>query len=102
LTTLYINFSVLLTSPTHATKAKSFDSAITILDDLTKILKTTKDSEAIYRALVAAGTLLSLGDEVQEAAKSIYDLPGAVDSALKKAKEPRIQGVVKEIRALLA
>ena len=102
MTTLYINFSVLLTSSSHANDAKSADAAITILDDLTIVLKTTKDSEAIYRALVAAGTLLGLGEEVKEAAKSIYDLPGAADSALKKASEPRIQGVVKEIKALLA
>ena len=47
------------------------------------------------------GTLLTLGEEVQEAAKEIYNLPAAVGKAEKAVKEPRVRGVVAEIRALL-
>ncbi len=55
LTTLYINYSVLLMSENNA------DRALSLLDDLSKILNTATDSEAVYRALVATGTLLCLG-----------------------------------------
>ena len=101
ITTLYINYAVLVTSSSHKDLPSSLDRSLLLLGDLTAIIGSEKDSEAIYRALVAIGTLLGLGDDVKIAAKEICD----VESVLKKVettlKEPRIKGVVAEIRELL-
>lgn len=94
-TTLYINYSVLLTGENNA------DRVLSLLDDLNKILNSAKDSEAIYRALVATGTLLSLGSDFCEAGRDILQLGTAISAAENKAKEPRVRGVVKEIREKL-
>ena len=99
--TLYLNYSVLLTLSSHSSLPSSLDRGLTLLDDLTSLISSAVDSEAVYRGLVAAGTLLSLGEEVQEAAKEIYNLPAAVGKAEKAIKEPRVKGVVAEIRGLL-
>ncbi|KAF2703827.1 phospholipase A-2-activating protein [Pleomassaria siparia CBS 279.74] len=92
ITTLYINYSVLLSSDTNA------DRALTLLDDLAKILNKATDSEAVYRALVAAGTLLHLGDAFCEASRDIFSLGTAVSHAADKVKEPRVKNVVAEIQ----
>ncbi|KAL8716366.1 MAG: hypothetical protein Q9220_000273 [cf. Caloplaca sp. 1 TL-2023] len=99
--TLYVNYAVLFTSPTHLSERSSTDRGLKLMDDLTGVIRGTADSEAVYRGLVAAGTLLGLGEEVQMAAKEIYDLEGALKKAVQAVKEPRIKGVVGEIRALL-
>jgi phospholipase A-2-activating protein len=101
-TTLYINYAVLFSSAdVQATDFSSFNHAIPILDQLSKILQSQKDSEVAYRALVATGTLvLGLGDEVRIAAKEVYDLPGAIKSAVGKAADPRIKNVSREIDGL--
>ena len=95
ITTLYINYSVLLSSDLNA------DQALTLLDDLSKLLNHATDSEAVYRALVAAGTLLHLGDAFCEASRDIFALGTAVSHAAGKVKEPRIRNVVAEIREKL-
>jgi phospholipase A-2-activating protein len=95
LTTLYINYSVLLTSENNA------DRALSLLDDLGKILNSASDSEAVYRALVATGTLLSLGPDFCEAGRDILQIGDAVNRAESKVKEPRIKTVVAEIRQKL-
>jgi phospholipase A-2-activating protein len=95
LTTLYINYSVLLTSENNA------DRALSLLDDLGKILNSATDSEAVYRALVATGTLLSLGPDFCEAGRDILQIGDAVSSAEGKVKEPRVKSVVAEIRQKL-
>jgi phospholipase A-2-activating protein len=95
LTTLYINYSVLLTSENNA------DRALSLLDDLSKILTTATDSEAVYRALVATGTLLSLGPDFCEAGRDILQIGDAVSHAERKVKEPRIKNVIAEIREKL-
>ncbi|KAL9120253.1 MAG: hypothetical protein Q9187_003188 [Circinaria calcarea] len=99
--TLYINYAVLLTSTSHSGLPSSMDRGIELMNNLTGIISTATDSEAIYRGLVAAGTLLVLGEGVQMAAKEIYDLPGALQKAEKGIKEPRITRVISEIRDLL-
>jgi phospholipase A-2-activating protein len=68
---------------------------------LTTTIRTASDSEAIFRALVAAGTLLGLGDDVRLAAKEVYSLEAAVKSAETKLNEPRIKSVGSEIWELL-
>ncbi|KAL1602226.1 WD repeat protein Lub1 [Nothophoma quercina] len=95
LTTLYINYSVLLTSENNA------DRALSLLDDLARILNSASDSEAVYRALVATGTLLSLGPDFCEAGRDILQIGDAVNRAESKVKEPRIKNVVAEIRQKL-
>ena len=99
--TLYLNYAVLLTSSTHSSLPSSIDRGLLLLDDLTSLLNTAADSEAVYRALVAVGTLLSLGEEIQEAAKEVYDLSTALGKAEKAVKEPRVKGVVAEIKDLM-
>ncbi|KAH7112802.1 polyubiquitin binding protein-like protein [Dendryphion nanum] len=95
ITTLLINYSVLLSSDNNA------DRALTELDALSKILNTAVDSEAVYRALVATGTLLSLGAEYCEAGRDVFQLGSAISRAADKVREPRIKSVVEEIRAKL-
>ena len=99
--TLYLNYAVLLTSSTHSSLPSSIDRGLLLLDDLTSLLNTAADSEAVYRAFVAVGTLLSLGEELQEAAKEVYDLSAALGKAEKAVKEPRVKGVVAEIKELM-
>lgn len=94
-TTLYINFAVLLGEDHNA------DRALSLLDDLSKILKSATDSEAIYRALVATGTLLCLGSDFCEAGRDILQLGTAISVAEKKASEPRVKRVAAEIREKL-
>lgn len=95
LTTLYINYSVLLISESNA------DRALSLLDDLSKILTTATDSEAVYRALVATGTLLCLGPDFCEAGRDILQLGDAIKSAEETVKEPRVKAVIAEIREKL-
>lgn len=99
--TLYLNYSVLLTSASHSSLPSSSDRGLALFGDLTSLIRTTVDSEAVYRGLVAAGTLLSLDESIQEAAKDIYDFPSALAKAEKAVKEPRIKSVVGEIKTLL-
>ena len=99
--TLYLNYAVLLTSSSHSSLPSSIDRGLMLVDDLTSLLSTVKDSEAAYRGLVATGTLLGLGEEVLEAAKEIYDLAGALSKVEFAVKEPRIKVVVGEIRGIL-
>jgi phospholipase A-2-activating protein len=112
LTTLYINFAVLLTGGA-ATSKKSTEPgreiqadanrALTLLQALTQILNGTSDPEALYRALVAAGSVLYLGRDFVEVAKDGLEIEAAVERAEKVAgKEARVAKLVREIRTLLA
>ena len=100
--TLYVNYAVLLTSEPHCSMPSSMDRGLALGDDLTKLVRASADSEAVYRALVALGTLLGLGEEIKMAANEIYDAEGALKKAEQTVKEPRVKSVVGEIRALLA
>ena len=99
--TLYINYAVLCTSATHANLPSSQDRALEVLHDLVALLGSEKDSEAVYRALVAVGTFLVLGEEVVSAAKELYELPKALEKVKTVNKEPRIKAVIGEIEGLL-
>ncbi|KAF7957799.1 hypothetical protein EAE96_003369 [Botrytis aclada] len=96
-TTVYINYAVLFTETDP-----DFEQVLAVLDTVTSILKTQVDSEVIYRGLVALGTLLTVGDEIREAGKDVYGVLTAVDGCIKKATDPRVKNVGKEIRELLA
>jgi phospholipase A-2-activating protein len=101
ITTLYLNFATLFTSPSYASLPSSIDRSLALIDDLAQISAAWPDSEAVYRALVAAGTLLGLSEEIRAAARQIYELEIAVSRAEARLKEPRVKGVVAEIKALL-
>ena len=47
------------------------------------------------------GTLLTLDDTVQDAARDVYDIDSALKKAERKVKEPRVKGVVAEIQGIL-
>ena len=99
---LYLNYAVLFTSSeAHKSLPSSSDRALLLLDDLVGLLNLTVDSEAVYRGLVAAGTLLGLGEEIQEAAREVYDLGSSLKKIEAKVKETRVKTVVAEIKDLL-
>lgn len=103
-TTLYINYSVYLTSEGRETAPESSEQALVLLDELAKILSKEKDSEAAYRGLVALGTLVGgLGEEVKCAAKEIYAFDGMLSGMLDTSlgREPRIKGIIGEIKSLI-
>jgi len=100
-TTLYINYAVLCTSASHSGLPSSSDRGLLLLDDLAGIMASATDSEALYRSLVAAGTLLTLGEEMQIAAKEVYDVPSTLRKIEQGIKEARIQAVIAEIRSVL-
>ena len=99
--TLYVNYAVLLTSEAQKSQPSSVDRGLELVDDLASMIKKSSDAEAVYRALVAFGTLLGLGGDVKQAANEIYDAEGALKKAEQSVKEPRVKGVIAEIRALL-
>ena len=99
--TLYLNYAVLFTSNSFKDSPFSAERSLLLVNDLTSLILSAADSEAVYRALVAAGTLLQVGEEIRMAAREVYDLETAVGKAEKKTKEPRVKGVVGEIREML-
>lgn len=100
-TTLYLNYSVFFTSSPYSDLPLSIDRGLLLLDALATILETSTDSEAIYRGLVAVGTLVGLGQELQMAAKDVYGVPATLAKAEKGSKEPRIKAITAEVKALL-
>ncbi|EEP78814.1 conserved hypothetical protein [Uncinocarpus reesii 1704] len=102
--TLYINIAVFLSAAGRSVTSESAEYGLMLLDQLTKIVSKEKDSEAVYRGLVALGTLvISLENEVMTAAKEIYDIEKTLATVLNTAagKEPRVKGVVGEIKDAL-
>jgi phospholipase A-2-activating protein len=96
ITTLYINYSVLLSA--SAPSSIDTNRAVTLLDELVKIVNTATDSEGLYRALVGTGTLLALGQDFRDLAKEAMDFDHALARAEKAGIEPRIKNVIREIR----
>jgi phospholipase A-2-activating protein len=104
ITTLYINFAVYLTSDGRDQSSESAERGLVLLEELVRIIAGEKDSEAVYRALVALGTLVAvLGEEVKSAAKEVYEIEGVLTRSLASGpgKEPRIKGIISEIREAL-
>ena len=94
-TTCYINFAVML-SGGLITSTSSGEFARGLLQDLTILLGNNKvvDSETVYRALVAVGTLVQVPGAKDEKAEEVEK---AVKSAAGRCKEPRVKGVVDEM-----
>ncbi|THC90302.1 hypothetical protein EYZ11_010237 [Aspergillus tanneri] len=102
--TLYINFAVYLTSEGRESAPESSERGLVLLAELAWMVSGEKDSEAAYRGLVALGTLVkALGEEVRSAAKEIYDVGQMLGtmSGSSIGKEPRVKGIISEIRELM-
>jgi phospholipase A-2-activating protein len=98
LATVYVNYAVLLKPAGEA----GADRALALMEDLVVLLGATEDAEALYRALVALGTVLALGiDVVKEAAVSVFEVKALTEKVEGVGKEPRIKNVGREIRELL-
>jgi PUL domain len=64
---------------------------------------TAADSEALFRALVALGTALSVdNDEVKAAASQIFGVKEALQDVKKRQSENRIKQVISEIEGFLS
>lgn len=70
-----------------------------LINVLGEVLRHQMDNEAVYRALVALGTLATVG-EYCEVAKSL-GAAAWVKAAAAKVAEPRVKGVAQECLALL-
>jgi PUL domain len=67
------------------------------------IQDTAADSEALFRALVALGTALSVdNDEVKAAASQIFGVKEALQDVKKRQSENRIKQVISEIEGFLS
>ncbi|KAI9046814.1 hypothetical protein LZ554_008895 [Drepanopeziza brunnea f. sp. 'monogermtubi'] len=97
-TTVYVNYAVLFNADKDAAP---FDYALAIEEILGKILTKEKDSEVLFRALMALGTVICVDEEVKNAAANVYEVGKAVEAAVKKAPEPRIKNAAREIGELL-
>jgi phospholipase A-2-activating protein len=97
LTTLYINYAVLFSS----SDAPDPDRALGLLAALMDVLKATSDPEALYRGLVATGTVLCLGRDFADVAKEGLDIEDVLARAQSVGKEDRVGKIVKEIKGLL-
>jgi len=105
LTTLYINYAVSLTSGNAEAVSRdgkeapsTVDRVITLLDALSRVLMSSTDPEALYRALVATGTVMSLGKDYVDVAKESMDVEVGIDRAEEIGGQDRIKEVVKEIK----
>lgn len=102
--TLYINYAVYITSEGRAQTAESAERGLVLLEELTKIVTGEKDSEAVYRGLVALGTLVKAsGEEVKSAAKEVYEINSVLTRVAGSlpGMEPRVKGILEEIRQAL-
>ncbi|KAL2787348.1 PUL domain-containing protein [Aspergillus keveii] len=102
--TLYINIAVYSTSEERQSSLESGQRGLVLLEELIPVLSKEKDSEAVYRCLVALGTLVKeLDSEVKAAAKEVYDLGAILRTILSSGlgKEPRIKSIIGEIKESL-
>lgn len=98
--TLYINFAVLLTSNAPASESSTREQrAAAVLNAATTLIKPDGDSEAVYRALVAVGTLMSLGNEFRKEVAQTKDVTGLLKSIEGSAlgEESRIKSLIAEM-----
>lgn len=103
LSTLYLNYAVLLTSGASSDEAKLREArAKTLLTDIAVLLECesphTSDVDALYRTLSALGTLLSLGDEFRSSLKR--GVSGTLHFVAMKpgAQLPNTKELIQEIR----
>lgn len=99
--TLYLNYAVLLTSSADIRSSPSYHSrALLVLGGLTIFLSRMTDCEAVYRSLVAAGTLLTINRDVRQAAIDSYAIKDTAIRAESQTQDARVRKIVKEIQNL--
>lgn len=103
LATLYLNYAVLLTSQAPSNEAAQREArAKTLLIDTASLLEVEgphlPDNDAVFRSLLALGTLLSLGAEFRAALKE--GLPGTLLGVERTpaGQNPNIKDLIAEIR----
>jgi phospholipase A-2-activating protein len=103
ITTLAINYAVLFTSASASSipETKRFEYSIHWLELLVKVLNEQKDSEGIYRALVAVGTFVGGSDEIRTAAREVLGAKAAVEAAGRKVVDGRNKGMAREVIGVL-
>ena len=103
LATLYLNFSVLLTSGAPSSESKSREArADVLLRDIGGLLESESpysgDGESLFRALCALGTLLTLGDDFRRKIKMGISGTLHLVSSKTAAQLSNVKEVVQEIR----
>ncbi|KAI9828221.1 MAG: hypothetical protein M1819_004585 [Sarea resinae] len=110
LSTLYINYCVHVSTASPSSPS-TLDRAFSLLTPLSALLGLAitvssppgSDGEALYRLLVATGTLLSSAgqgkEEVKTAATEVFGLQGLLEKV--PVREARVKAVVAEITSLL-
>ena len=99
--TLYINYAVLLVSGAPASESSSREQrAQAIVDGAVRLTQPDRDSETVYRSLVAVGSLMSLGDEFRKSVAGSRGIPDMLRRLEGSAvgKEARIATVIREMR----
>ncbi|KAJ3564144.1 hypothetical protein NPX13_g7948 [Xylaria arbuscula] len=95
LTTVFINYAVLASKQLGSI---STDNQARLISPLALVLQKQTDSEVIYRALVAAGTLITA---IGKAAPEARSLSSSIKAAKDKVSETRVQTVASECLSLL-
>lgn len=103
LATLYLNYAVLLTSSAPSSEAKRREArATTLLTDVAVLLECENphaaDGDALYRALSALGTLLSLGNEFRQSLKGGISGTLHFVSTKPSSQLPNTKELIQEIR----
>lgn len=93
--TLVLNYAVLFSTKKNASAAQK------LLPYLSSTITNDSDGETVYRAIVAAGTLLHMGGEVRSAAIGSLKIGQAVEKAMGRLNEARIKEVGREVKATL-
>ncbi|KAF4555894.1 PUL domain-containing protein [Elsinoe fawcettii] len=102
--TLLINYSVFLTSNAPADESQTREQRGTKVATLAaELLKTSTDSETVYRSLVALGTTLSLGENFRKGSSKTLNLNSLISkvSSGSFGKEGRVKNLLEEIRDAL-
>ncbi|KAI2627184.1 phospholipase A-2-activating protein [Xylaria nigripes] len=94
-TTVAINYSVLASKQLGSI---STDNQTRLMSALALVLQKQTDSEVIYRALVAVGTLITV---IGKAAPEAKSLSSSIQSAKDRVSEARVQTIAKECLSLL-
>lgn len=95
LTTAAINYAILASKHLGSI---STDNQIRLSSSLALLLQKQTDSEVIYRALVAVGTLITV---IGKAAPEARSLSSSIKAAKEKVSETRVQTIANECLSLL-
>ncbi|KAI8949799.1 ubiquitin homeostasis protein lub1 [Xylaria longipes] len=95
LTTVAINYAILASKQLGSI---STDKQIRLASSLALVLQKQTDSEVIYRALVAVGTLITV---IGKAAPEARSLVSSIKSAKDRVSEDRVQVIANECLSLL-